>query len=86
LCAFSFRTQGCGRGGRPAFPAPSDIRKAEGSKQNSRGSRGENAESWPDVIARSQRVAMTAKWLFETEPSRHHPRKRVIQYSRGVSN
>jgi hypothetical protein len=24
LCAFSFRTQGCGRIQRPAFPVPSD--------------------------------------------------------------
>jgi hypothetical protein len=28
LRAFYFCTQGCGRIGRPAFPAPSDLQKA----------------------------------------------------------
>jgi hypothetical protein len=33
---FLFCTRGCGRGGRPAFPAPSDFSRAGRSQQNSR--------------------------------------------------
>jgi hypothetical protein len=44
LRAFYFCTQGCGRIGRPAFPAPSDFRKAERCWQNSRETRGEIAK------------------------------------------
>jgi hypothetical protein len=36
LACFFICTRGCGRGGRPAFPAPSDFRWAECSHQNSR--------------------------------------------------
>jgi hypothetical protein len=43
VCLF-FYTRGCGRIERPAFPAPSDLQKAERSWQTSRGSRGEIAK------------------------------------------
>jgi hypothetical protein len=39
-------TRGCGRIGRPAFPAPSDVRAGQ-FRQNSREMRGEIAESYP---------------------------------------
>jgi hypothetical protein len=39
-----FCMRGCGRFGRPAFPAPSDFQGAGCSGQNSRGLRGEIAK------------------------------------------
>src|SRR6476469_9129573 len=43
-CAFLFRTRGCGRIARPAFPAPSEFQKAGRSWQTSREACGEIAK------------------------------------------
>src|SRR5258705_10969289 len=51
-CAFLFRTRGCGRIVRPAFPAPSDF-WADGFCKNSDASRREIAKVCVIVIARS---------------------------------
>jgi hypothetical protein len=52
LVCFFYRTRGCGRIVRPAFPAPSDLRWAGRSQKNSRGLRGEIAK-------------LCETWLFE---------------------
>jgi hypothetical protein len=49
-CAFSFRTRGCGRNARPAFPAPSDFQRVSMFQKNSRGMRGEIAGLWPRLF------------------------------------
>jgi hypothetical protein len=41
VCFVFLGTRGCGRVGRPAFPAPSDFQKAGRSWQTSRETRGE---------------------------------------------
>src|SRR6516162_2067998 len=46
LCASCLRTQGCGRGWRPAFPAPSDFLRDD-LTYTSDASRREIAESYP---------------------------------------
>ena len=53
VCFIFYRTRGCGRIERPAFPAPSDE---EGGRleQNSRGLRGEIAQ-----------LRLYIAWLFE---------------------
>src|ERR1700686_455615 len=92
VCCYHHRTRGCGRNARPAFPAPSDLQKAGGSKQNSLRVRGENAEAWPLLFEKSN-----TKVRVTTNP-RHHPPpgrrnappdnrlQRVIQYSRDSCN
>jgi hypothetical protein len=55
-CAFYQYTRGCGRIGRPAFPAPSNFKRAGRSWQNSRETRGEIAK-----------LCLQATWLFEIE-------------------
>jgi hypothetical protein len=45
LVCFLFRTRGCGRVGRPAFPAPSEFQKAGHLGRTRAKTRGENAES-----------------------------------------
>ncbi len=52
-CAFYQYTRGCGRIGRPAFPAPSVFR-GQSFRQGSGKSRRENADLRHDVIARSE--------------------------------
>src|SRR5205809_6580212 len=44
VCFVLFRTRGCGRIERPAFPAPSDLRRRDVSGKTSRGLRGEIAK------------------------------------------
>jgi hypothetical protein len=51
-----YTTRGCGRIGRPAFPAPSNFKRAGLSWQNSRETRGEIAK-----------LSLQATWLFEIE-------------------
>jgi hypothetical protein len=66
LCAFLFCTQGCGRVGRPAFPAPSDF-EAKDFAHNSDASRRENAESYSAVIARSEATKQSSFFNFRKE-------------------
>src|ERR1700687_2136095 len=63
VCFVLFRTRGCGRIVRPAFPAPSDLQLGRTSKQNSRARRGETAKSCFDVIARSE-ATKQSNFLF----------------------
>ena len=49
VCLFLFCTRGCGRSGRPAFPAPSEFR-GQDLQVNLARTRGEIAESHLDVI------------------------------------
>jgi hypothetical protein len=50
-CAFLFLHMRLRRVERPAFPAPSEFQMAS-HRQNSRGSRGENAEAWVNYARR----------------------------------
>jgi len=54
VCFILFCTRGRGRGGRPAFPAPSELQKAGRLLAKLAWMRGEIAESYHDVIARSE--------------------------------
>ena len=47
VCFVLFRTRGCGRVGRPAFPAPSEFSGRDVHKQNSGISGREIAKLWP---------------------------------------
>jgi len=53
VCFHFHRTQGCGCIERPAFPAPSDFEGADTSGITRAKTRGEIAEAYLDVIARS---------------------------------
>jgi hypothetical protein len=46
LVCFFYRTRGCGRIVRPAFPAPSDLRWAGRSPKNSCGEIAKLCETW----------------------------------------
>src|SRR4051794_3828444 len=59
-CAFLFRTRGYGRNGRPAFPAPSVFRWRK-LIQNSRETRGENANVCPMTVQLHPRLSSPAK-------------------------
>jgi hypothetical protein len=58
VCFNLFRTRGCGRIKRPAFPAPSEFQRAGRFRPNSREKRGEIAE-----------LCLNVAWLFEIESS-----------------
>jgi len=46
VCFVFYRTRGCGRIVRPAFPAPSDVQGTGTQSKNSRGLRGEIAKPY----------------------------------------
>jgi hypothetical protein len=62
LRAFYFCTQGCGRIERPAFPAPSDLQKAECSRQNS-GMRREIADAYLQLFGRQAGMLIATNHL-----------------------
>jgi hypothetical protein len=70
LVCFLFCTRGCGRIGRPAFPAPSDVQWVEVHWQNSGESRRENANLYLDNLRhceerkrRSNPFFLVALWI-----------------------
>src|SRR5258705_9974610 len=68
VCAFLFRTRGCGCIERPAFPAPSVIREAKRFLQNS----GEIAPRDRGVIFRVAVIARSEATKQSTLTSRQH--------------
>jgi hypothetical protein len=84
VCSFLFCMRGCGRSERPAFPAPSVI----GGKwllQNSGASRREIASVYLFRGCLTFESVATHCVRMRHIPNCHHPRKRVIQYSRDAA-
>jgi hypothetical protein len=67
-CAYYHCARGCGRAERPAFPAPSIRRAGLPGKTRARN-------------ARRDRGVARLRYESVAHPGRHHPRKRMIQYS-----
>ena len=85
VCFVLFRTRGCGCSGHPAFPTPSDFGRA-----------GRHSQTRARCAARSRCCVCTERCLkieflatysarARHTLNRHHPRKRVIQYSRALT-
>src|SRR5260370_42167100 len=73
VCLFSHCMRGCGRGGRPAFPAPSDPGGQDVPEKNSRGRRGEIARPYLCAVGCLKFESVTIHWARTL----HTPRRAV---------